>query len=43
MDAKYDANLEAQARDWLEQVVESEPFPEGTFQEALKDGVYLCK
>ncbi|KAL5457567.1 hypothetical protein EMCRGX_G034838 [Ephydatia muelleri] len=42
LDAKYDAGLEAQAREWMELVVE-EPFPEGSFQEALKDGTYLCK
>lgn len=41
-DAKYDAGLEAQAREWLERVV-GEPFPGGSFHEALKDGVYLCK
>lgn len=41
-DAKYDPELERQARDWLEKVV-GEPFPDGSFHEALKDGVYLCK
>ena len=41
-DAKYDPELEAQARDWMERVV-GEPFPSGTFEEALHDGVYLCK
>lgn len=40
--AKYDPQLERQARDWLEAVV-GEPFPPGSFHEALKDGVYLCK
>ena len=34
--------MEQQAREWLEAIV-GEPFPEGSFQEALKDGVYLCK
>lgn len=40
-DAKHDPFMEQQAREWLEAVA-GEPFPEGTFQEALKDGVYLC-
>lgn len=46
--AKYDANLDLKARQWLEEIV-GEPFPTGlepdskTFHEALKDGVYLCK
>lgn len=38
--AKYDPQLEQEARDWLETIVS--PFPSGTFHEALKDGVYLC-
>ena len=41
-DAKYDPVVEAEARDWL-QAVTGEPFPPGSFHEALKDGVYLCK
>ena len=41
-DAKYDAQMEADARSWLEAIAE-EPFPEGSFHDALKDGVYLCK
>lgn len=40
--SKYDPGLERQARDWLQAVV-GEPFPGGSFHEALKDGVYLCK
>lgn len=40
--AKYDSQLEADARTWLQAVV-GEPFPAGSFHEALKDGVYLCK
>ena len=39
--AKYDPQLEQDARDWLETIVS--PFPPGSFQEALKNGVYLCK
>lgn len=41
-DSKYDPELEAQARDWLQALV-GEPFPAGDFGAALKDGVYLCK
>ena len=41
-DAKHDPVLEKEARDWLEAVV-GEPFPNEDFQEALKDGKYLCK
>lgn len=41
-DAKYNPELEAGARAWLEKVV-GEPFPTGSFHEALKNGVYLCK
>jgi len=39
---KYDPKLEKEAREWLQSVV-GEPFPAGSFHEALKDGVYLCK
>ncbi|KAL5457568.1 hypothetical protein EMCRGX_G034839 [Ephydatia muelleri] len=39
---KYDPALEKECRDWLQAVV-GEPFPKGTFQQALKDGTYLCK
>ena len=40
--SKYDTQLESQARDWLQAVL-GEPFPAGSFHDALKDGVYLCK
>ena len=40
--AKRDPELEAQARDWMEAVV-GEPYPPGSYEEALKDGAYLCK
>ena len=39
---KRDPELEAQAIEWM-QAVTGEPFPDGTYEEALKDGVYLCK
>lgn len=42
IDSKNDPVREAEAREWLQAVV-GEPFPEGSFQEALKDGIYLCK
>lgn len=40
--AKYDPQLEKEARDWMVRIV-GEPLPSGTFHAALKDGVYLCK
>lgn len=40
--SKYDPELEKQARDWMEKVV-GEPLPSADFQEALKNGEYLCK
>ena len=42
IDSKNDPVRQAEAREWLQAVV-GEPFPEGTLQEALKDGTYLCK
>lgn len=41
-DSKYDSKLESEARAWLQALV-GEPFPSGSFYEALKNGVYLCK
>lgn len=40
--AKYDDQLESQAKDWIEQVI-GEQFPDPDFQTSLKDGVILCK
>lgn len=40
--SKYDPQLEKEAREWLVAVV-GEPFPGGSFHEALRDGIYLCK
>ena len=40
--AKRDANLERQGMDWMAAVT-GEPFPAGSYEEALKNGVYLCK
>lgn len=39
--AKYDPEREKEAKEWMKAVVGS--FPDGKFQEALKDGVFLCK
>ena len=42
---KYDANLDAQARDWINQIVGTDIPIDGnpeTLQDALKDGVTLC-
>jgi hypothetical protein len=42
IESKYDPQQEAEVRTWMVAVVK-EPFPAGSFHEALKDGVYLCK
>lgn len=42
IESKKDPVRESEAREWLQAVV-GEPFPEGSFHEALKDGVFLCK
>ena len=41
-DAKYSPELETEARDWMAKVT-GQRLPSGSFHEALKDGVYLCK
>ena len=41
-EGKRDTELENQAKDWM-QAVTGEPFPSGSYEDALKDGVYLCK
>ncbi|KAJ3103413.1 Muscle-specific protein 20 [Phlyctochytrium planicorne] len=40
--AKYDPQREAEARSWIEEVL-NEPFPNESFQESLKDGQILCR
>jgi len=40
--AKRDPGLEKEAQQWMQAVV-GEPFPAGSYEDALKDGVYLCK
>ena len=42
IDSKKDPVRESEAREWLQAAV-GEPFPDGSFHEALKDGTYLCK
>ena len=40
--AKYNPQMEAEAREWIEAVL-GEPLASGSFQEALKSGIALCK
>ena len=42
MAAKRDPNLDREAQEWIEAVI-GEKFPSGSYEEALKDGVILCK
>lgn len=42
IEKQYDVELETQCRHWIAAVV-GEPFPEGSFHEALKDGLLLCR
>merc|ERR1739846_251877 len=46
-EGKYDPELEQQAIDWIENVLEEKEFGgesgQDTFQEKLKDGVILCR
>lgn len=40
--AKYDPQRENEAKQWIEDVI-GEKLPQGTFNDVLKDGIYLCK
>lgn len=40
--AKRDPDHEQEAQDWIESVI-GEKFPSGLYEDALKDGVILCK
>ena len=43
MAAKRDPELDAEAQSWIEAVID-EPFPNDVlYEDALKDGVILCK
>ncbi len=40
--AKRDPNLDREAQEWIEALI-GEKFPSGSYEDALKDGVILCK
>jgi hypothetical protein len=42
MAAKRDPNLDREAQEWIEAII-GEQFPSGSYEDALKDGVILCK
>ncbi|CAF0925330.1 unnamed protein product [Brachionus calyciflorus] len=42
IESKRDPKEERQAKEWIEAVIE-EKFPNGKYEDALKDGVILCK
>ena len=42
MAAKRDANLDREAQQWIEDVI-GEKFPKGSYDDAIKDGIILCK
>lgn len=42
MAAKRDPELDQQAQQWIEAVI-GEKFPSGPYEDALKDGILLCK
>jgi hypothetical protein len=43
MAAKRDANLDREAQEWIEAIL-GEKFPAGVaYEDALKDGIILCK
>ena len=42
MAAKRDNELDQQAQQWIETVT-GEKFPSGSYEDALKDGILLCK
>ena len=42
MAIKRDTELDKQAQEWMETVL-GEKFPNGTYEDALKNGVILCK
>lgn len=42
MAGKRDPNLEREAQQWIEEVI-GEKFPKGSYEDALKDGILLCK
>ncbi len=42
MAAKRDSNLDNEAQAWIESVI-GEKFPNVPYEDALRDGVILCK
>ena len=42
MAIKRDPELEKEAQAWIEEVI-GEKFPKGTYEDALTDGIILCK
>ncbi|CAF0724548.1 unnamed protein product [Didymodactylos carnosus] len=40
--SKRDSEVEKKAQEWIEAVIR-EKFPEGLYEDALKDGIILCK
>ena len=42
MAGKRNADLDREAQEWIEAVIE-EKFPKGVYDDVLKDGILLCK
>lgn len=42
MASKRDSALDKEAQDWIEAII-GEKFPSGSYDDALKDGIILCK
>lgn len=42
MASKRDPALDKEAQDWIEAII-GEKFPSGSYDDALKDGIILCK
>ncbi len=42
MSAKRDSGLDQEAQNWIEAII-GEKFPAGPYDDALKDGIILCK
>ena len=42
MSAKRNPELDREAQQWIEAVI-GEKFPSGSYDDALKDGIILCK
>jgi hypothetical protein len=42
MSAKRNPELDREAQQWIETII-GEKFPSGSYDDALKDGIILCK